>query len=60
MPRNGDLRFMIYPDGKVTAFAFNNNSSFQKDCLKVGNCFKTRSSATRMAVRFSEIIKKGN
>lgn len=48
MPRNGELRFMIYPDLNVQSFSFT-QTDFQKRCHAVGNCFKTRKEAEAKA-----------
>ena len=57
MPRNGELAFMIYPNMKVVAYGVNNNSDFQRECAKNGNCFKTRKEAEAYRDRLVRALK---
>jgi len=54
--RNGELAFMIYPDLKVVAFTVNYNSEFQRRCVKIGNCFKTREDAEIEAEKIGKLL----
>lgn len=54
--KNGTLYFMIYPDLRVTACSFNCNSKFQRECEKIGNTFKTRKEAEKVAEKIRQIL----
>ncbi len=54
--RNGSLAFMIYPNLKVVAFDVNYKSTFQRECVKCKNVFKTREEAETVAEEIKALL----